>query len=112
MEMKPFDTDVLIISPEHMTRPLLTEGGGVLKLSTEAGGLDGVMAEGGGWVEDVVLSSARLSGGVRGGVGRPAVVEEEEEEEEGSLIALLRDGLLSCFCCTASSCLRSGTQIK
>jgi len=64
---------------------------------------------GGGWLEDkdVALSSALLSGGVRGGVGNPA------EEDEGSLTALLRDGFLSCtccFCCTASSCLRSASQ--
>lgn len=73
--------------------PLLTEGGGVVKDSVEGGGLDGVAAEGRGWLEDedVVLSSGLLSGGVRGGVGNPV----EEEEDEGSLAALLRDGFLS-----------------
>lgn len=97
------------------------EGSGVLKDSAAAGGLDGVLTDGAGWLEegDVVLSSTLLSGGVRGGVGSPAmdeeVEEEGEEEEEGSLTALLRDGFLSCtccFCCTASSCLRSDTQIQ
>ena len=95
------------------------EGSGVLKDSAAAGGLDGVLTDGAGWLEDddVGLSSTLLSGGVRGGVGRPAMDEEEEEveEEEGSLTAPLRDGFLSwtcCFCCTASSCLRSDTQIK
>lgn len=90
----------------------------MLKDSAAAGGLDGVLTDGAGWLEedDVVLSSTLLSGGVRGGVGSPAMDEEEgEEEEEGSLTALLRDGFLSCtccFCCTASSCLRSDTQIQ
>lgn len=97
----------------HMSRPLLMEGGGVAKDSAEAGGLDGVVVEGTGRLEDedVVLSSVLWSGGVRGGVGKP--VEDGGEEEEGSLTALLRDGFLSCtccFCCTASSCLRSDTH--
>lgn len=73
--------------------PLLTEGSGVVMDSVQAGGLDGVAAEGGGWLEDedVVVSSVLLSGGVRGGVGNPA----EEVEDEGSLTALLSDGFLS-----------------
>ena len=72
----------------------------MLKDSAAAGGLDGVLTDGAGWLEDddVGLSSTLLSGGVRGGVGRPAMdeeEEEEEEEEEGSLTAPLRDGFLS-----------------
>lgn len=82
----------------------------MLKGSVEAGGLDGVAAEGRGWLddEDAGLSSVLLSDGVRGGVGSPA--EKDDADEEESLAALLRDGFLSCtccFCCTASSCLRS-----
>lgn len=59
----------------------------------------------------MVVSSVLLSEGVRGGVGKPA----KDEDEDGSLTALLRDGFLSCtccFCCTASSCLRSDTQTQ
>lgn len=82
----------------------------MLKGSAEAGGLGGVAAEGRGWLEDedAGLSSVLLSNGVRGGVGSPA--EDDDADEEGSLAALLKDGFLSCtccFCCTASSCLRS-----
>lgn len=60
-----------------------------------AGGLHGVAAEGVGWLEEA-LSSVLLSGGVRGGVGKPARDEEEVVVvDEGSLTALLRDGFLS-----------------
>lgn len=89
--------------------PLLTEGGGVLKESVGAGGLDGVVVVGTGWLED---EDVVLSRGVRGGVGSP--VRDEVEEDDGvSLTTLLKDGFLSCtccFCCTASSCLRSNTH--
>lgn len=93
-----------------MNRPLLMGVSGVVKDSAEPGGLRGVAADGTGWLEDagVFFSSVLLTGGVRGGVGKPA-----EDEDEGSLTALLRDGFLSCtccFCCTASSCLRSDTH--
>lgn len=96
--------------PQNIDGPLLTGGCGVLKGSVEAGGLGGVTAEGRGWLEDedAGLSSVLLSNGVRGGVGSPA--EDDDADEEGSLAALLKDGFLSCtccFCCTASSCLRS-----
>lgn len=59
-----------------------------------AGGLHGVAAEGVGWLEEA-LSSVLLSGGVRGGVGKPARDEEVVVVDEGSLTALLRDGFLS-----------------
>lgn len=84
--------------------------------SAGAGGLDGVVVVvvGTGWLvdEDEGLSSVLLSEGVRGGVGSPTE-EEEDDDDEGSLTAPLRDGFLSwtcCFCCTASSCLRSDTH--
>lgn len=68
------------------------EATGVVKQS--AGGLHGVAAEGVGWLEEA-LSSVLLSGGVRGGVGKPARDEEVVVVDEGSLTALLRDGFLS-----------------
>lgn len=83
------------------------------KESTEAAGLDGVLlAAVAAWLEEA-LSSVLLSGGVRGGVGKPGW--DEEDEWASSLPAPLRDGFLSwtcCFCCTASSCRRSGTQTQ
>lgn len=85
----------------------------MVKASAEAGRLDSVVAEDAGWLEDedIVLSSVLLSGGVRGGVGNPFEDDDDDnDDDEGSLLALLRDGFLSCiccFCCTASSCLRS-----
>lgn len=70
----------------------------MVKASADDGHLDGVVAKGTGWLEDkdVVLSSVLLSGGVRGGVGSPV---EEEDDEESALLALPRDGFLSCTCC-------------
>lgn len=69
----------------------------MVKGSAKAAGLDGVLVEEGtGWLdEDAFMSSALLSGGVSGGVGKPAEVDEVAAVGRGSLAEEVRDGFLS-----------------
>ena len=93
--------------------PRLREGDGRAGGSAELGGRAGVQPR--SLVDDGArLSSGLRSGGVSGGVGNPPTATAAEKVEESSLAGLLRDGFLSwtcCFCWTASSCLRSDTNI-